>query len=213
MEISIPQNERVLIAGMTGSGKTYFAERLLEPAKRLIVFDNKNNLKKRLNLVSPTKKNLMKFLRGADMRLHIPSPVLSDDGGEEYYNYWWRLVYEAANCTVYIDELLTMIKNAQTYSPFMKATYVTSREPVIKNGRVVKGNVGVIASTQRPANIPTFTMTESGEFFVFTLQNPDDRDKLAQYTRPELEEIVPDEHGFYHYSKTTRAVTYHEKLA
>lgn len=203
----------MIIAGKTGSGKTFLAEELLKSAKRLVVFDIKNNLQERMNLVPDNKDNWRKFIRGKDIRLQIRAPLLSTSEFADYYDKQFRKVFYGADCVVYIDELYGVTQGSQSLSPFFTALYTRGREPVKdKRGSIIAGNIGIIASTQRPAHIPIFCMTESEHFFVFQLQNPDDRSKLAAYTTPVIREPITDEHGFYYYQTRSPNAEYVEGL-
>ena len=213
MDITIEPNSRVFITGKTGSGKTYLAERVLADVPRLVVFDIKDNLSKRMNL-EPGKKreNWRRFLRGYDIRLQVTAPV-GINNEADFYHDWFRRVFVAGDCIVYIDELLGVLKHPTDLPKWLKMIYTRGREPITdRRGRIVGGNIGVFASTQRPSHIPVFCMTESEEFFIFQLQNPDDRKKVAAYTSPEVANPIPDEHGFYYYKTRSNQPEYYPKL-
>lgn len=212
MTIDIDANSRTFITGKTGSGKTYFAKELLKSANRLIVFDIKNNLSEPMNLVpAKRKENWRKFLRGYDIRLQVTAPV-GTYNDFEFYHEWFRRAFIAADCVVYIDELLGVLRSPQDLPMWLKYLYTRGREPVYKRGRIVSGNIGIVASTQRPSHIPVFCMTESENFFIFQLQNPDDRKKVADYTSPEISAPIPDEHGFYYYKTRSNQPEYYQSL-
>lgn len=213
MDVNVSPNARVFVTGKTGSGKTYFSKQLLSGVQRLAVFDIKNNLSKDMNLepvVSGSHINKSvwrRFWKGNDGRIQITAPV-GHPNEFEFYHDWFRRVYFAADCVIYIDELLGVVPNAVNLPLWLKAIYTRGREPIKKRGRIVGGNIGVVACSQRPAHIPAFCMTESEQFFVFQLQNPDDRKRIAAYTSPELAQTIPDEHGFYYYETRSNKPVY-----
>lgn len=213
ISIEIEPNARTIIAGKTGSGKTFLAKHILKGVPRLVVIDTKNNLREDMNLKPEINRNWRDLRLGLPIRLQIKPPFLPTSQFAEYYDGIFRKVFYAADCVVYIDELYSVTQGAQTLSTYLTALYTRGREPVIGNrGRIVGGNIGIIACTQRPANIPVFCMTESEHFFVFQLQNPDDRLKLANYTSPEIKEPIKDEHGFYYYQTRATSPLYIQEL-
>lgn len=222
MQIDIAENSRVFVTGKTGSGKTHFSKSILAPVNRLVVFDIKDNLAGEMNLVPATgangntiKDNWRKFLRGKDIRLQVTAPrnVVGSEEEYEFYHEWFRKVFLVADTMVYIDELLGVLKSSVDLPKWLKAIYTRGREPVYgRKNRIVRGNIGVIACTQRPSHIPVFCMTESEEFFIFQLQNPDDRKKVAAYTSPEIAQPIPDEHGFYYYKTRSNEPFYVQEL-
>lgn len=215
MDIDIEPNARVFITGKTGSGKTYLSQTVLSPqnAPRLVVFDNKDNLKNDMDLVSFRKRdNWRLFLRNQPVRLQITHDVSKDDD-LEFYHEWFRKCFYVGNCIIYIDELLSVVKNSVDLPKWLKAIYTRGRQPRYdKRGQITGGNIGVVACTQRPAHIPVFCMTESEHFFIFQLQNPDDRKKIADYTSPEVSTPIPDEHGFYYYKTRSNTPVYVREL-
>lgn len=210
MEIDIATNARVFITGKTGSGKTYLAKRLLENAERLVVIDIKDNLREEMNLVPPTHDNWRKFLLGKPVRIQATAPLGTDELG--YYHEVFRRAYSTGDCIVHINEILGVVRSAVDLPFWLKAIYTRGREPRYKRKRIIGGNIGVIAETQRPAHIPVFCMTESEHFFVFQLQNPDDRKRVADYTVPELRDPITDEHGFWYYATRSDHAEYIPEL-
>jgi energy-coupling factor transporter ATP-binding protein EcfA2 len=212
MNIEIAPNSRVFITGKTGSGKTHLSKEILSQVDRLVVFDPKDNLSDDMDLVPIRRReNWRRFVRGYPVRLQVSHDIAKDDDIEYYHNVF-RDVFAIGDCMVYIDELLSVVKSSVDLPKWLKAIYTRGREPRYKGNRIIGGNIGVVACTQRPAHIPVFCMTESEEFFVFQLQNPDDRKKVAAYTSPEIAEAIPDEHGFYYYKTRSNQPVYVKEL-
>ncbi|MFE3632539.1 hypothetical protein, partial [Streptomyces goshikiensis] len=57
----------------------------------------------------------------------------------------------------------------------------------------------VWACTQRPTDIPVIAMANSSHYFIFTMQNPDDRKKIVKATgMPQFME-QPGGHNFWYW--------------
>lgn len=212
MNIFIPPNSRTIICGKTGSGKTYLAERILKDTKRLVVLDIKNNLAGRMHLQPGTMKNWSHLLRGKNIRIQVKYPPPGADLTDYYETICGRIL-SVGNCVLYIDELYDVIGKTGGEIPYnFRAIYSRGREPIYKtiNGedKLIGGNIGVIACTQRPSRIPLLVMTEVEQFFIFRLQNPDDRITTAGYTGQLVREQIPDEHGFYYYQSDMESPVY-----
>lgn len=216
LTVQIPPNSRTIICGKTGSGKTYLAERILKNTKRLVVFDIKNNLAQRMNLQPGSKKNWSHLLRGKNIRIQVKYPPAGTDL-TDYYETMCGRILNVGNCVLYIDELYDVIGKLGGEIPYnFRAIYSRGREPIYKEfkgeEKLVGGNIGVIACTQRPSRIPLLVMTEVEQFFIFRLQNPDDRITAAGYTGQIVREPIEEEHGFYYYQSDMEAPVYVPKL-
>lgn len=196
MNINIRSNERVAIVGKTGSGKTYLAEKLAKPIKRLVVVDAKGKLKGKFNTVdwdiqNPTKdKNFIALRNGENVRLRIPPLIADTKELSKMYDKFFYLLYTIGNLTIYIDEVYGVIPPRATVTTYLNALYTRGREL----------GISVWASTQRPSWIPLEMLSEADVFFVFKLQLPQDRKRMADVIGNEVLTPVTDKHGFYFYS-------------
>lgn len=214
MDIVIPENARVFLGGMTGSGKTFMAKHLLQHSKRLVVMNVKDDpdLIKDLSLLPETTRNWRKLAQGYAMKISVSHKLGQDDAGMfNHYADAFRRAYLCANVRVYVDELFDVMANPQNPPTYLRALYTRGRQAIKnKDGEINAGNMGAFACSQRPSRIPLFTLTESSHFFIFRLTNRDDRDRIAQYTHPALAEPIPDadEHGFWYFDRETRTPIY-----
>lgn len=211
--IEFEPNSRVFICGATGTGKSFFAVKLLAGHKRLIVLDSKNNLQNKMKLQPESKSAWQKFRRGKPIRMHIRAPVLSADQYVAYYEPIFQKIYAVGDCIVYIDELGMVTNGVFTMPTYLNALYKLGREPIKdRRSNIIGGNIGIVASTQRPSGIPISSMSESGYYIVFRMNNPEDRIKVAAYSAPEVREQIPDEHGFYYYKNGMDKPEYYASL-
>lgn len=188
-----------MIAGKTGSGKTYLARRLLAHAPRLVVLDPKGRLDDWQ--CEDASRDTSRRLAAGDpvrVRYRVTGPDDDDD-------LWTRALtdaYEAGDVVVYIDELYGVVEPGQRAPGILSAAYTRGREY----------GVGVWAATQRPTWIPLFALSESDHYFVFRLTLAEDRKRLAAFMGTDVETPITDPHGFFYARAVDDAPAYFERL-
>lgn len=195
MSIKIKANDRALIAGKTGSGKTYFAQAILSSVPRLIVIDSKGSLGE-WGLKSPSALDWRKFEGGRDGRFRISPPVSDDLPG--YFESLFARLYGIGDLTLYIDEAYAVVPSSARPGKWLTALYTRGREL----------GIGVWASTQRPAHIPLFLLSESDLLVSFKLLMKEDRERMAQMMGESVFDVIPDPHGFWIYDVTKDSPRY-----
>jgi energy-coupling factor transporter ATP-binding protein EcfA2 len=198
MSLQINSNDRVLITGKTGSGKTYLASYLTKPLSRLIVVDTKGTLGGwGLEKYEP---GLHTLLRNGDARVRAVPPIQGDM--EEWGYELFADAYRCGNVTLYIDEMYSIVQPGQKPPQSLIACYTRGREL----------GVGVWASTQRPVWIPLFSLSEADHFFVFRLSLEEDRKRMSAFMGPSVLQPITDVHGFYYSSATDDRPRYYKQL-
>lgn len=199
-KISIRNNERAFITGITGSGKTVFAKHLLRNITRLIVIDTKGELDDwNTEDFDAFTEHAIKF--GDKVRVRVVPPLRADS--EDFFDHIFFLAYEAGNIIVYIDEAYGVVQPGSKPMYGLTAIYTRGRSR----------DVGVIAASQRPAWTPLFMMSEAQHIVVFRLNMAEDRDRIAGIAgQPQIATPIRDQHGFYHYKSGEDAPTYVRRL-
>jgi hypothetical protein len=199
MDLSISSNDRVLITGKTGTGKTYLAERLTRPLSRLLVIDSKGTLKGWD--LDPIEECTRKFEQKDGTARARALPPLKGDFDEWKFELFER-AYMWGNLTVYIDEMYAIVPPNTKAPTSLIACYTRGREY----------GIGIWASTQRPVWIPLFSLSEAEHFFVFRLMLEEDRKRMAAFMGPTVLSTIRDEHGFFYSAATDDIPQYFKKF-
>lgn len=172
--------ERSIIAGQTGSGKTTAALHMLARyygIRQIIIADTKSDpaIEKLDGPVATRLRDLPRVAKWPDNPLVIfrPNPAeLSDLLILDAFAGW---VYQRGHTVLFIDEL------GQFGAGSHAGPGLTS---IFARGRT--SDITVLAGTQRPVSIPIIALTESQVFYVFRLLFKRDRERVANYTHPDM---------------------------
>lgn len=182
--------ERAVICGKTGSGKTTLMYSLIlySLSFPVIIFDTK---------VDETFNKLPYYKEVEDIEdvflaitkepviLYRPHPADIRTGRIDAV---LQFIYEnVRNCYVYIDEAFQMHYGNQVLDGYLN---------ILMRGRTRK--IACISGIQRPRQISRFILTEANKFYIFNLQDFDDRKRLYEVIPDEkiLEEI-PEKYHFW----------------
>lgn len=180
MKIHIRNDERVIFAGRTGSGKTVLAKHLLKRLNRVIVIDPKHTFRLEGYEI---RRSLP--AQGSDFRIIYRPRMQDDDGLALVLSQAMRGKY----VTIYVDELATLAEM------FPVSTVVL--QDIARTGR--ERHVAIWAATQRPRGVPKVFFTEAEVVFLFDLRWEDDRKHIAQFIGPEAEEEI-ERYTFWYYT-------------
>lgn len=199
MTLEIPYNDRVLIVGQTGSGKSFFAQHVLLDRPRLIVFDIKGDMDIDAWRLEPyTGKAWRNLQKGKNGRIYI-GPPKGVENSEQYWEEWLARCFTLRNVAIYIDELYGV--GPGQGSPGLQALYTRGRSL----------GISVWASSQRPFRIPLFSKSEAGYIIMFRLFLADDRKEMADMLGPDVEQPIRD-HAFWLFDGHTGKLYYYKKL-
>lgn len=161
-------NERGLIIGTTGSGKTTLASHLLRLYSRTIAIDPKQTLgsgdRRGGHLVgyelAKNPRELERLARRHDHVQYRPEMKFQNpDDWERVYDW----IYRRGNTFVYTDEIFDVHHWSRPPNAFRRC---------ITSGREL--GIGMLHATQRPRGIDRRIITEAERHYVFHLRDPDD---------------------------------------
>lgn len=183
---------RLIVAGHTGSGKSLALTWALRRQRlRGVIIDTKLEpafaTLPRHTIVEGLENvdfDAFKAPDAPDFLIVRPSP---DEMDLEILDDFLREIYESLeNVVVGIDELYNVAMGSHP-APGITALYTRGRSR----------RISMIAATQRPAWIPLFCLTEADEFYVFRLNWPADRDRMASVTAENVRKIPVDKYTYW----------------
>jgi hypothetical protein len=140
------------------------------------------------------------LLSGEPIRTRVLPPFNGDI--TEYWEAVLADCYKAGNMVLYVDELYSICPPNQKPLNVLWSMYTRGREL----------GIGVWSSSQRPAWIPLFALSEAEHFFNFRLQIDEDRKRMAAFMGMEVLKVITDEHGFYYSKAVWDSPQYYKKL-
>jgi hypothetical protein len=200
-EQEISRSEHVFIAGGTGTGKSNLAEIYLagENFPFVVKLDTKGEYFERIAAGEPPWRGLVE---GEDYEVIFnlkdleysskPKIIYVPDYDEqelEYYNAFFKWIYERQNTTVWIDELMSVCDNPHRIPRMLKAIYTRGRSRL----------TNVFALSQRTSEIPNIILANTQIFFIFTLNLEVDRIKLVKITDQTDFIKKPEKYHFWYY--------------
>ncbi len=164
----------ILIFGKRGSGKSYLANKLIEPERRLFVFDTLSEYNQGVLFGTEEKDQCLEFWR-------------------RVYQKQFRLIYRPINPESEIDEICDLIfvlgnvtflvEEIDCYCSAYKISPTFAQ--IIQRGR--HKNITLIGITQRPYGIHRLLTSQAKEIYIFNTNEPRDREYLRTLLGQEIE--------------------------
>lgn len=179
-------DQRMVLVGATGTGKTRLARHLLRPVRPLIVIDPKctyggKDGEPGFELVS--NPGALRRVRGSAEYIQYRPDEYHQSVAD--YDEVYKWCYRRGNIFVYTDE--AFLVHHGSYAPdWLRACVTCGREL----------GIGMMHGTQRPRGIDLRLMTEAEIFVSFDLRHRDDRKRMAEMGGDEFMERPP-KHAFH----------------
>lgn len=181
-------NERAMLVGATGTGKTTLGRQLLAPYPRIIVIDSKCTFGGKRGEPGYRLVSSPSGLKWCGKRTNfIQYRPDEESQGVDDYDAVYKWAYRRTDIMVYTDEAFLVHHGA--YAPDYLRNCVTC-------GREL--GIGMITGTQRPRGIDLRIMTEAEVFYSFALRHRDDRKRMAEMMGDEVME-EPEHHAFWYW--------------
>ena len=188
--VYIPHDQHVFIAGRTGSGKTYLAQKYLAGYEHVFVLDTKGTIdwpevpRDEITIV----KHLKSVLKVKTSKC-IYQPV-AEELELDFYDQFFKFIYNRGNTIVWIDEVMSVTPHAQKIPFWYKAILTRGREL----------GVSAWSLTQRPAGINLLPISEASHLIAFDLNLPQDRKRISEVSgAPEFLD-KPGQYKFWYYN-------------
>lgn len=200
MSVNILDSEHVFICGGTGSGKSVLADVYTAGMPETVIkIDIKDDTFSRRRDGEPLWRGLvegedfeictsLEAVKRSEFTKIIYVPPFEEQDMDHYEDLA-RYVYETGNTRLWVDELMLFTEGVQRYPKHLKAILVSGRSR----------RATVLCCTQRPLGIPAICIANSQHFFVFRMNNEQDRKKMADVTGCAKFLEPPPKHAFWYY--------------
>jgi len=205
MQLLPEQGQRVLIVGQTGSGKTAFACWMMKLIKQapIVIYDTKEESKFLALKPSIVVTDFDGVMNAYNEGLHDyiivrPEPSMSSEP-QELDELLYQHYMELRGIPAYIDEIFSF--HTTTGRSFKGLMTLLTR------GR--SRGITTIMSSQRPAFLSKFAMTEAQKMYIFFLGYEQDTKRVAEFVPSIVDKpaLKPKEHKFYYYDVEEASLT------
>ena len=199
-DLHIKDSEHIFVCGGTGSGKSTLVDVYAAGMPETVIkLDIKNDTFARRKKGEPVWRGLvenedfevvesLEAVKRSEYKKIIYVPPFNEQE-PEIYDALCKYVYDECDTRLWIDEFMLFCQSATSYPYWFRAIAVSGR---------ARSSTFMVC-TQRPLTIPTIAIANSQHFFVFRMNNEQDRKKMADVTGcPKFLE-PPRKYAFWYY--------------
>lgn len=189
--IKLGRNDRGVLIGKTGCGKTTLARFLIEDWKKpYSITWNPKGSDRVYEWDHKHVTTLSELYDTDDNRIvYTPHPTLAEDEDNQYQFFYW--IYERKYTRLYIDEATAIAYNGQKPPRYLTA--------VLNRGR--ERGISSLTATQRPSGVPMNVLSESEHYYVFKTLLPQDKQRIELITGISVEDQEDlEDFEFYHFN-------------
>lgn len=204
-EIKTGRNDRAVLIGATGCGKTTLARYLIEDIDKRysVVYDAKASdaigewagippIDNPRKPVKPTQAlyTELEELPYAEERRIIYRPPYTEERDYNRQDKFFEWVYWHYRRRLYVDEAYALLGGTNP-SFHLQACITRGRER----------GISTIISTQRPSRIPLIAMSEAEHYYIFRTQWPGDKERIKEITGITIEQQLElSRYEFYYFN-------------
>lgn len=188
--LKLPKNDRGVLIGATGSGKTFLGRYLVEDAEKpySVVYDAKISD----SIGEWDHKIITDFdeLVESEERRIIYRPNYIEAVNPVEQDAFFEWVYLRKNTRLFVDEAYAVTGGTNPSFHF---------QACLARGR--ERGISTLVATQRPHRIPLVTLSEAEHYWIFRLTLLNDRKRVEEITGITAEEQLDlKNHEFFYYS-------------
>lgn len=201
-QLAIGRNDRAILIGRTGCGKTTLARYLIEDKNKQysVVYDPKASEAIEKWTTTQTQYTTFEQVQYAQEKRIIYTPNVYEEQDAQIQDDFFHWVYWRYYTRVYIDEAYALLGGTRP-----------SRHLLACLSRGRERGISTITSVQRPRNFPIVLMSEAEHSYIFSLQTPEDRERIYSYTGLSIDAQI-DLKDFEFYYFNVRRGLYPKKL-
>jgi len=174
--MKLSPNVRYFIAGKTQSGKTYLSKEWLQGMNNRIIYDIKREYGD-LGATIHTLPQLQRaFLSGCHKVVYQPL-----DASPEHFDQVCKFIFER------LKNIMFVVDEVHKYCSKHSIPYFFNNIITISQGLQ---KIGVMAISQRPANVHNDIISQASVRVSFRMDFEDDADKMAKFIRVQKEDIM-----------------------